>query len=54
LRSDQWRIRRGAIAVKVAAPIRPKGRDFAAAIDLRDATRRVILAGSGEPDLALR
>jgi len=54
LRSDQWRIRRGAIAVKVGAPIRPKGRDFAAAIELRDATRGVILAESRGPDLAAR
>jgi 1-acyl-sn-glycerol-3-phosphate acyltransferase len=52
LRSGQWLPRRGAIAVHIGKPLAPTGRDFAAAIRLRDAARAEILARLGEPDLA--
>ena len=44
LRADQWFPRRGAVSVTVAAPIRPVGGDWAAAIRLRDAARAEIPA----------
>ena len=50
LRADQWFPRRGAVSVTVAAPIRPVGGDWAAAIRLRDAARAEILRHCGEPD----
>ena len=52
LRSDFWLFRRGDITVHIGAPIEPQGKDFQAAIALRDATREKILARCGEPDLA--
>ncbi len=52
LRDGQWFPRRGRIVMTVGAPISADGTDFTAAIRLRDATRREILANCGEPDLA--
>ena len=51
LRSDSWLFRRGPIAVHIGAPIEPEGKDFQAAVALRDSVRQRILARSGEPDL---
>jgi 1-acyl-sn-glycerol-3-phosphate acyltransferase len=51
LRGDQWFPRRAALALRIEPPIRPEGADFAAALQLRDAVRGVILEGCGEPDL---
>ncbi len=50
LRGDQWFPRRGAVTVSIGAPIRPAGRDWSAAIRLRDAARTEILRACGEPD----
>jgi 1-acyl-sn-glycerol-3-phosphate acyltransferase len=52
LRADGWIYRRGPIRVVFGAPIRPQGRDWTAAVKLRDAARAAILRHSGEPDLA--
>jgi 1-acyl-sn-glycerol-3-phosphate acyltransferase len=52
LRGGQWFPRRGAISVRIGRAIMPDGRDFAAAVRLRERTRAAILAGCGEPDLA--
>lgn len=52
LRSDHWFPRRGSIAVTIGAPILPDGKDWAAAIRLRNAARAEILRLCGEPDLA--
>jgi 1-acyl-sn-glycerol-3-phosphate acyltransferase len=51
LRGDQWFPRWAAIDVSFAEPITSRGRDFAAAVDLRDRARQAILARCGEPDL---
>jgi 1-acyl-sn-glycerol-3-phosphate acyltransferase len=51
LRADQWFPRRTPISVRMADPIYPAGGDLAAAVQLRDAVRSVILAACGEPDL---
>ncbi|HZA93611.1 MAG TPA: AMP-binding protein [Gemmatimonadales bacterium] len=52
LRSGQWPPRRGAIAIHIGKPFAPTGRDFAAAIQLRDVARTEILTRLGEPDLS--
>jgi 1-acyl-sn-glycerol-3-phosphate acyltransferase len=52
LRGGQWFPRRGDIAVHFGQPLMAAGKDFAAAIRLRDDTRAAILAWCGEPDLA--
>ena len=52
LRADHWFPRRGSIAVTIGAPIMPDGKDWAAAVRLRNATRAEILRLCGEPDLA--
>ncbi len=52
LRGGQWFPRRGAISIRIGAPIPPDGADFAAAVRLRDRARAAILAASGEPDMA--
>ena len=52
LRSDQWLPHRSAISVTVGKPVAARGRDWKAAVRLRDATRAAILRHSGEPDLA--
>ena len=51
LRSGSLLPRRGAISVTVGKPITPKGSDWSAAIELRDAARKDILRHCGEPDL---
>ena len=51
LRSDQWFPRWAALSVKIEDPVLPFGKDFASLLRLRDATRKVVLAGCGEPDL---
>jgi len=50
LRAEQWFPRRGKLRVTVAAPIRPQGSDWAAAVALRDAVRTQIAQSCGEPD----
>jgi 1-acyl-sn-glycerol-3-phosphate acyltransferase len=50
LRGDQWFPRRGAVSVQLGPPIVADGRDFPAAIRLRDRVRARILADCGEPD----
>jgi 1-acyl-sn-glycerol-3-phosphate acyltransferase len=53
LRHDHlWFPRRGALEVHVGPMLQPKGSDFSAAVELRDAARRFILAHVREPDLA--
>ena len=52
LRGDQWFPRRSAITVTVGHLLRPTGRDFSAAIRLRDEARAQMLEQCGEPDLA--
>ncbi len=54
LRDGHWLIRRGAITITIGAPIAPEGKDWAAAIHLRDAAREEVLRLGGEPDLAPR
>jgi 1-acyl-sn-glycerol-3-phosphate acyltransferase len=51
LRADQWLPRRGAISVTISRPIHPRGKDWNAAIALRDAARAEMLGHCGEPDL---
>jgi 1-acyl-sn-glycerol-3-phosphate acyltransferase len=51
LRADSRFPRRGWIRVIVAAPIRPEGADWTAAVKLRDGVRAAILQHLGEPDL---
>lgn len=46
----RWSPRPGGVAVTVDEPIRPAGRDWSDAVQLRDRVRRVILERSGEPD----
>ncbi len=52
LRGDQWFPRRGPVTVRIARAFAPEGRDFAAALRLRDRTRAVMLEHCGEPDLS--
>jgi 1-acyl-sn-glycerol-3-phosphate acyltransferase len=52
LRDGQWLFRRGRISVTFSAPVEPKGSDWSAAIQLRDAARAEILRLCGEPDLS--
>jgi 1-acyl-sn-glycerol-3-phosphate acyltransferase len=52
LRADHWFPRRGVITITISKPIVPDGKDWAAAIRLRDAARAEILRLCGEPDLA--
>jgi len=52
LRTDQWFPRRGSVRLRVGSPIPPRGRDWSAAIHLRDAARVEMLWMSGEPDLS--
>jgi 1-acyl-sn-glycerol-3-phosphate acyltransferase len=51
LRSDQWRIRRGDITIRIGRALRATDSGFAAAVALRNAARQVILDYCGEPDL---
>jgi 1-acyl-sn-glycerol-3-phosphate acyltransferase len=52
LGADRWFPRRGVITITISKPIVPDGKDWAAAIRLRDAARAEILRQGGEPDLA--
>jgi 1-acyl-sn-glycerol-3-phosphate acyltransferase len=52
LRADNWVFHRGPIRVVFGDPIRPQGRDWSAAVKLRDAAREEILRHCGEPDLS--
>ena len=53
LRSDDMFPRRGTVAVVIGEPITAPGRDWDAAMTLRNHARREILRHLGEPDLAL-
>jgi 1-acyl-sn-glycerol-3-phosphate acyltransferase len=53
LRDGSWFPRRGAVSVVIGEPLVPQGLDWAAALELREATRKHILQWSGEPDLLL-
>ncbi|AYH43261.1 AMP-binding protein [Azoarcus sp. DN11] len=48
-----WLPRRGPITVTIGRPILPQGKDWSAALALRDAARRDILEHCGEPDVAV-
>jgi 1-acyl-sn-glycerol-3-phosphate acyltransferase len=50
LRGGQWFPRRGEVSIRVGPLVVPDGRDFAAAVRLRDEVRAEILANCGEPD----
>jgi 1-acyl-sn-glycerol-3-phosphate acyltransferase len=52
LRGNTWFPRRGAIRIVISPSLTPAGQDWNAAIQLRDAVRKEILAQCGEPDLA--
>ena len=52
LRDGQWLPRRGDVSVHVGELHNPDGRDFAAAVRLRDRVRAAMLAHTTEPDLA--
>ena len=52
LRDGHWFPRRGIITVTIGKPIAPDGKDWAAAIRLRDTARAEILRWCGELDLA--
>jgi 1-acyl-sn-glycerol-3-phosphate acyltransferase len=51
LRSDQWRIRRGNITIRIERALHATDTGFAAAVALRNEARKVILDHCGEPDL---
>jgi 1-acyl-sn-glycerol-3-phosphate acyltransferase len=51
LRSDQWFPRWTPLSIRIEDAVKPSGTDFASLVQLRDATRNVILAQCGEPDL---
>ena len=50
LRGDEWFPRRGSIDVAIDHPLMSEGRDWAAAVHLRDRARATILARCQEPD----
>lgn len=52
LRGNAWFPRRGRVSVHIGRAHHADGRDFAAAVRLRDEVRAAILARCGEPDLA--
>ena len=52
LRAESWLPRRGVVRVSIGKPIVPKGSDWSAAIELRDAARAEVLQRSGEPDMS--
>jgi 1-acyl-sn-glycerol-3-phosphate acyltransferase len=54
LRAGEWLPRRGEIAITIGAPIVAIEHDWQAALELRDAARRAILARVAEPDGDLR
>jgi 1-acyl-sn-glycerol-3-phosphate acyltransferase len=51
LRSDQWFPRWAALSVRIEDAVMPSGKDFASVLRLRDAARKAVQAGCGEPDL---
>ncbi len=51
LRSGSWFPRRGIVSVVITEPITPRGTDWAAAVELRDLSRAMVLRYSSEPDL---
>ena len=51
LRAESWFPRRVVVKIHVGAPIAPAGRDWTAAVKLRDAAREAMLQQLGEPDL---
>jgi 1-acyl-sn-glycerol-3-phosphate acyltransferase len=51
LRADQWFPRRGSVRVVQLEAIAPDGKDFTAAIRLRDRVRAAILMQGSEPDV---
>lgn len=51
LRGNQWWPRWSPVSIAIGDPIAPDGRDFAAAVRVRDRTRAAILARADEPDL---
>jgi hypothetical protein len=52
LRPGDHLLRRGAVDVVVAPAVHPTGTDWAAAVELRERVRAVILTACGEPDRA--
>jgi acyl carrier protein len=52
LRDGSWFPHRGALTVIVSPAIVPKGSDWSAAVQLRDAARAEVLRNCGEPDLS--
>jgi len=50
LRGEDWRPHWGEVSVTAGNPLEPAGEGWDAALVLRDATRRFILAHCGEPD----
>jgi 1-acyl-sn-glycerol-3-phosphate acyltransferase len=50
LRSGQWFPRQGDVSIRVGPLLIPDGKDFAAAVRLRDEVRAEILSNCGEPD----
>jgi 1-acyl-sn-glycerol-3-phosphate acyltransferase len=53
LRAGHWFPRRGVITITISKSLVPDGKDWAAAIRLRDSARAEILRLCGEPDLVL-
>jgi hypothetical protein len=51
LQGDQWWPRFSPVSVAVGKPLIADGRDFSAAVRLRDAVRAAILEQSDEPDI---
>ena len=52
LRGDQWFPRHAAVSVAISPALQPIGRDWDAALALRDAARATILQQVAEPDLS--
>ncbi|HSF48624.1 MAG TPA: AMP-binding protein, partial [Burkholderiales bacterium] len=52
LRLGHWLPRRGAARVVIGQPIAPQGKNWVAALKLRDIVRQHILQACGEPDLS--
>ncbi len=50
LRDGSWLPRRGSVRIRVGEPLLPEGRDWAAALRLRDQARADMLSRCGEPD----